>query len=480
MKKVFYLVFAILIFAACKKTDETPIPISGKSFFLDANNGNDNGDGSQSHPFKTFNHVMDSLKNGDTVFLYNGNYGDIVAGRTPGVNFGYSQAEITIPKSSFLTWVTIKAAHGQTPHITKLDIGTLNIPNSGSPAQMIPFSQKGNCDLYMRFEGLIIDDGVMIRGSRYVDIKNCTINRIGDLNGNVNNMDNKAGVNIINGRYITIEGNEITHVSIGVGAATYDLVVKNNHIHHNSHDGIRVEGGENWLIEGNRIHDLDDGVNDNDDTFDPNSNGSWNRHCDGMQVFQLYGPTNGLTVRGNLFYHFESMGVMVGEGPEHYSNWIFENNIFGPVGGAIFILGADIYGSMVFRHNTVVYAPNDTWTSIFGRSMNGQVYSLNLWDVAAVNGGYRFYNNILTKACTIPKAYAFVANNLFCDDESGYPYESVPGNLEDYINQSKLPGSLKSGNIAKDAGVTRYQNELLIDFNGKKRDSKPDIGAIEN
>jgi hypothetical protein len=38
------------------------------------------------------------------------------------------------------------------------------------------FSQKGNCDLYMSFEGLVIDSGVTIYGSRFVKVKDCTIN----------------------------------------------------------------------------------------------------------------------------------------------------------------------------------------------------------------------------------------------------------------------------------------------------------------
>jgi len=258
-------------------------------------------------------------------------------------------------------------------------------------------------------------------------------------------------------------------------------VIKNNHIHHNSHDGIRVYGGENWLIEGNRIHDLDDGINDIDNAFDAGANASWNRHVDGIQIFELYGPTNQLVVRGNLFYHLESMGVMVNEGTVHYSDWLFEDNIFGPVGGVVFLLGADIYNSMIFRQNTIVYAPNDVWKSMYGRTMNGQVYSLNLWDVAAVNGGYQFYNNILTKVSPIPTVYAVASNNLFCDNTTGYPYESIPGNIQDYIDKGKLPGALKSGSLAINAGTAKYYTGgAVVDFNGKQRDNKPDIGAFEN
>jgi hypothetical protein len=458
---------------SCKKSDNSPV-LSSNNLYIDAINGNDTlGNGSQNQPFRSFSRAMDSLQSGDVLYVNNGNYGDVVAGRTPGLNWGFDQSKITMPYSKFTAWVTVKAAPGQTPHLHSLSIGSLNIPYSGSPSKQLDFAQKGNCDLYMSFEGLVIDSGVIIHGSRYVKIKDCIVNMMGDLNGSVSNIDNKAGIAIQNGRYITLENNEITHVSIGIAAGSYDLVIKNNHIHHNSHDGIRVWGGDGWLIEGNRIHDLDDGVDDSGPT--------WNRHVDGIQIWPLFDDTKNLIIRGNIFYHLEAMGIMT-QTETAAENWTFENNIFGPVGGILFHLGTDVYKNCIFRHNTVVYAPHDEWVSIYNRTMNNQQYKFALWSVTAINPGYQFYNNIFTSDVSVPSDYGFVSNNIFYNynGTDACPYEAIPGSISEYIASGKIPGTLISGSAAIDAGTAKYSRQLTIDFNGKTRDSKPDIGALEN
>jgi len=485
---IYCLCFSLTIGYGCSKVEDTIKPantnpkvvnsLSGSSaFYIDAIRGNDiTGNGRQAKPFKSFNRAMDSLKSGDVLFVNNGNYGDIVVGRTPGNNWGSTPSEITVPFSKFTNWVTVKAAPGQTPHINTLSIGTLNIPNSGSPSKRIDFIQKGNSNLYMSFDGITIDDGVTISGSRYINITNCTINRIGALNGSVSNIDNKVGILIQNGRYITIANNEITHVSIGIEAGSYDLVIKNNNIHNNSHDGIRAIGGDSWLIEGNKIHDLDDGVDDN-------SGYNWNRHSDGIQVFTIYDVTNNLTIRGNLFYHLEAMGIMINASTvstTYYQKWIIENNIFGPVGGTTVHFGADIRNGLVFRHNTIVYAPKDVWQSIY-RPMNGKIYHLAMWSADYTNNGSRFYNNILTTDSKVPDDYDFHDGNIYYDPSGSKacPYEPIPGNIANYIASGKTPGTLISNSAAIDAGSTKYASELKIDFLGNSRDSKPDVGAFE-
>lgn len=484
MKSLIYLVLTISLSAiACNKEEVKDVELvsddttsvssevsSGISFYVDINKGNDiTGNGSKSNPFRTFNKALDSLQSGDILWVNDGNYGDVIFGRTPGLDWG-EPSEITVPISKFKSWVQIKAAPGQTPHFNTLQIGTLNIPNSGSPAKSIDFSQKGNSDLYMIIDGMTIDDGAFIAGSRYVKIKNCIINRKGDLSGNVTNLDNKTGLEVVNGRYITIENNDITHVAIGIAAASYDIVIKNNQIHHNSHDGIRLLGGSDILVEGNRIHDLDDGYDDNV---------SWARHSDGIHLFDLFDVTKNLTISRNLLYHIECMGFMIqgGDGSVKNSNWIIENNIFGPIGSIVIHLGADIYNGCTIRHNTVVMAPNDNWTSIFNRTITAKAYHIALWSVDAVNKGYKVYNNIFTDDTTVPNAYGFASNNTFYN-ASNMPFEPIPGNIADYIKAGKIPGTLKAGSSAINSGTTAV-TDTKIDFTGKIRDQNPDIGALE-
>ena len=98
-----------------------------------------------------------------------------------------------------------------------------------------------------------------------------------------------------------------------------------------------------------------------DDGFDDPANypadvrWTWGRHADGIHIWTLIDATRNLTVRGNIIYHVECMGVMVNastlEGKE-YSNWVFENNVFGPTGGEETIHGgAAVRDRFIFRHN---------------------------------------------------------------------------------------------------------------------------------
>ncbi|MDD4347591.1 MAG: hypothetical protein PHF70_00685 [Opitutales bacterium] len=125
---------------------------------LDAVKGNDSsGDGSSGAPFRSFERALAALQSRDTLLMYDGNYGDIFAGRT---NHPAWQAE---PVQHFSDWVNVETAPGHHPTLNTLSLGTVNIPDSGSPRQKIPFSQKGNVDLWMVFDGLTVEDGIGTR-----------------------------------------------------------------------------------------------------------------------------------------------------------------------------------------------------------------------------------------------------------------------------------------------------------------------------
>jgi len=269
---------------------------------------------------------------------------------------------------------------------------------------------------------------------------NCTVSRVGALNSSVENIEQKIGIQTFYGAHILIEGNEITHVAVGINAAGSDTTIRNNNIHHNSHDGIHVLGGPDWLIEGNRIHDLDDGVDDwvqalkpsdpgydprrdktsasydqtADPAWDPVAGQSWNRHVDGIQIYDLNGDGSdavvNLTIRRNLFYHLEAMGMMLQDKtdgipdnqlvpPGRFANWVIENNVLGPVGGISILVGIDLSGGFVLRHNTIVQAPNEIWTSLY-RTMHGTGYNIQMWadttlpEHSTIFKNYRVYNNI--------------------------------------------------------------------------------------
>jgi len=113
------LTILISICFGCNKCNN--VSPSGNTYYADAINGNDDtGDGSQDVPFKSFGRAMDTLQSGEILFLDDGNYGDIVVGRTPGLNRGSNPSKITIPHSKFNNWVSIKAVPGQTAHFNTI------------------------------------------------------------------------------------------------------------------------------------------------------------------------------------------------------------------------------------------------------------------------------------------------------------------------------------------------------------------------
>ena len=469
--------------SASARLTVSPPPV-GHTYYLDAQGGSDaSGDGSQAQPYRSVAKLWPQLAAGDLVLLASGNYPKFVAGKTwpsNSTDLGWNCTPVDV----FPDWVTFRAAPGQAPHFAAIDLGTWNAtPDTGA----MPWSQVGNSDAYLRFDGFTVDDGVSIAGSRHVEVKNCVIHRLGDLTGSLDNMNNKPGVWVTNGRYITIEGNEISHVAIGVSAMTTDFILRGNEIHDNSHDGMRIYGGDNLLIEGNRFHDLDDGVDDS-------SGLDWNMHVDGIQIFiNNYAPKmatdlNGLTIRGNVFYHLEAMGIMVnGTSPPttNYRNFVFENNIMGPVGGNLLHWGSAIEG-FIFRHNTIVYTPNTTWTSLY-RTLDGSKYNVSWWPDG---NGKMVYNNIFVDGKSSQpdpgsSSFALVANNLYKDapwntlERGSALITTLPYTAGDWTATLLAGSQAIDGGTRLGADFTPLSNQLDIDIDGTARDNRPDIGAYE-
>lgn len=455
------------------------------TFYADASNGKDTDPGTLALPVKTLAKGMGLVKGGDTLLLQSGSYGDFSFGYTgtdPKANWAWRPiAEV------FSRWVTIAAAPGAKPHLAKVVLGTLNHDTGWA----ISFAQKGNSDLRLRMEHLQIDDGVRIEGSRHVEIRHNVIR----LTGDTITIMPRAGISVFNGQFVTLDSNEITHSGIGIQGMTRDFVVRGNEIHHNSHDGISILGGENWLVEGNRIHDLDDGAND-----DEQKSGAkpWNMHVDGIHMYMVnsgaakyaIGSRN-FTFRNNVFYHLEAMGVMINANTAggEYRDFTWENNIWGPVGGTAFHLGADFQGNFLFRNNTFFAAPTDTWTSIFGRVMNEHSYNLALWaKPAGSTAVYEFYNNIFAQQVTIP-AYDYVAKNIHLTGKDAAmdreqiqtkdpPYLAIAGSIDEYLASGKRLGTLRPGSPAIDSGNAR--SPLQDDAYGTARTGRIDIGAVES
>jgi hypothetical protein len=471
---------------------------SGTTYFVDPSSGSDQNSGSKSSPFASLSYALSQMHGGELLLLEDGEYGDLKFGAT----YYEGNNKCTPIDEVFPEWVTIKAVN---LHQAKLGMVTLGTKTNDGGWFSIPFAQNGNSNLRLRIDG-VQAEAITVLGSRYADIRNCLITQSKDFSS-LNNDEKAdfmatAGVRASCTRYVTVYNNEITNTGLGVTGMANDLVIKNNHIHHNMQDGIQIHGGTNWLIEGNVIHDLDDGIGD----IDGQPALPYGKHVDCIHMYMINASetyahdTKNVTVRGNLFYHTESMDVMINENTAggYYANFVWENNIFAPSNGNLFVMGAEFEGNNIFRNNTVVYTPNDQWTSHLGRSFGtgfddprSPHYYVQTWDVGAKRPGAQFYNNSMTSATIFNQGKGVVYKNIYyngrsdrtLENEAGYnvadlPYEEITGDIQDYIDRGKIPGTLKAGSIAIGEG---YMGEpaLEVDFKGDARVGKPDIGALE-
>ena len=457
----------------------------GRSLYVDANNGNDNNDGTQQNPYKTVRHAVDNAKSRDTILLMTGNYGDVVLGVTGQHTWQHRRIPVL-----FNDWVTIKPAPGQKPEFNSLHVGTLNRDEGGD----LLFSTKGHIEAYLRFDGIKVNDGIKFHGTNYLEFINGEVRR----NAEWPQIIRHTGIQILNGRYILLENNLVTNTGHGIQIMAYDVTARGNNIYKVSEDAFSITGGDNIILENNIIHFVDDGISD--DETDPVLK-DYNRHADGIHIYTVgwkdskYAEDLGtFIVRGNLFYNVESMMFMLGWNAVDGKNnrwqgpFIFENNIFGPSGGILFHLGAHVHEGVIFRHNTILHAPNNVWESHHGRKMSGQAYTFALWGHAQDQTKYEFYNNIFASEINIPQEFGFVTHNIHRGNRNEeinrnqyvremVPYVPVTGTITKWIEEGNLENMLPENSFAINKGSTH--NPIGFDYHNNPRTEIPDIGAVE-
>ncbi len=452
--------------------DELPIPDPATArYHLDAVIGNDaTGDGSADRPYKTVAKVRPLLRGGELVLLHSGSYDALSIDATVGGNLA----------APYTDWVTFMAAPGATPVVSKVNFHGY----WGGPV-----TWNGNLDLRVRVIGLTIADGVGLASVNLVRLENCIINRVGPTTGSVAAMS-RNGVAIRRARSVTIQDCEITQVAVGIVMRGNDLTIRRCHIHHNSLDGMNPTGCDTVLIEGNSIHDLDDGIDD--------GVADWGAHVDGIQCFMEtdghpFDANRHLIIRANRIYHIESMGLMLQNrndaqyptNPNVYisEDWLLENNVFGPTSG--FMIHGKFYcKGFVFRHNSVVHVENDQF-QVQERVVTPTHYDVSL-PTYALSTGVEIYNNIFPGLdrnwSKIEGAYAArYDHNLF--------YHAVPNvaqpkgqdpivtTLVPYANPAAFDAVLLGDCPGINAGSTL--NPPLADLYGTPRDNQPDTGAFE-
>jgi hypothetical protein len=439
------------------------------TWHVDAVNGSDaTGNGTTESPYQTIGAVWSLLEGGQTVLLHDGDYG---------VLNKYTTYTPT-PADLFEDWVTFKAAPGASPVLEHLWIGT-------GTSNTLDYSQgrQGNYDAYLRFEGLTIEDGVIIQNARYWALVDCLIERYGPWTGSVDNIE-KTAVVIKAGDHITIEGCEITNTGTGLAGYGRDISLIGNWIHGGKHDGVRVTGFWNSLVEGNLIHDFDDGVTDAEEP-------TWSRHCDLIHIF-IPGPgyagwqNHNVVFRNNILYDTEAQGVQFNN---YYATAAtvrnelitFENNVFGPTHANMFN-NADRCDGLIFRNNTVcklaAARTYNRWslantTLRIGPSTDVEVYNNILGSVGFDAGGdvHLFDWNLIQTPGT----------PVGVDDQRAYGRFTLIGGAADLVDADAFDGVLSDTSDAINAGTDLFAPSALwpYDYEGTSRDNRPDLGAWE-
>ena len=439
---------------------ESVVPI-GNVYYLDAVNGNNSNPGTSEAPWKTMERAMPDWNGvgvkvlpGDTVKLQNGNYGIIVEGKGP--------------SDVFDNWVTYKAADNATPEIDYIRFGA-------NGAQYFGENHAGTYDVYMRFIGIHILNGVTMYGPRHVAFEDCLIERIGPWTGSEGNIE-KTAVGMRGGQDITIKDCEITRTGTGISARGHNVQLINNHIHNITHDGIRCIGLWDSLVEGNIIHGLDDGVDDAEGF-------SWNRHCDGIHIFIAGSPNpnalttnHNVTFSGNIIYDIESQGVQFNNYylfPEIRNNNItFENNIFGPTRANVFN-NAEACDGLIFRHNTFIYFPDGReYVSQF-RTIRCNNHNLR---ISGSSTNVQVYNNILVSSSGFD--WNLIRNPL---PNTAYGRFTIIDRDLQFENPEAFDGRLLATSKAINAGTRIFAPTAIYEFDreGTPRDNRPDMGAYE-
>lgn len=221
------------------------------------------------------------------------------------------------------------------------------------------FNVDINGKSYIRIEGFEITDAAM--HGIYIDNNNTGNVILGNRlykNSDPDQSVNRqwAAIYVLLSTDLVIQNNEIDNnwengilILGGYGYGNDGLRILGNHIHENGIDAIKGGGGDDWLIEGNTIHD--------------HTHQKAGAHPDGTHI--QYG-VRGLVIRNNVFYNqpqnimlANDLGPHVWEDVQIYGNLVYITDDFTltPWPKGIFVEGGfpgGTYTNVTVYNNTVV------------------------------------------------------------------------------------------------------------------------------
>jgi hypothetical protein len=439
---------------------------------VDAAAGMDTNPGSAARPLRTLAAAMDQTVGGHTIFLQPGKYGPIAP--KVGVDRNVFEGQ----------YVTIRPAPGVVESGEKISIQRLNFGvRSGV---LTGEDRKGAYDIYLRVKGVRILDGVYVYGGRHLEIIDCRIQRTPPWTGSAEAIE-KFAVQFGAGDDLLVSGCEITDTAGGVAISGSRNRVVDCEIHDITHDAVRCVSSKDSLVEGNRIYNLDDGVDDGDPRGVGPDGAGWNRHCDAIHIF-IPGPgipgaqNSRLTIRGNTIFNCESQGMQFNNYLRVKDLWnedvLIENNIFGPTRANVVNI-ADPVDGLVFRNNTIIRFADGRSFQGRGRTIDCKNHTFRITPRCKRT---RVYNNILCNTFAISPGW-FAGYNLITTVQP----RGVPTRFDKIVAEAKFvapqafDGKLAADSPAINMGTSRFAEPPIhpTDIDGTLRDARPDCGAVE-
>jgi parallel beta-helix repeat protein len=440
----------------------TATPARGADFYVDPERGSPANDGSAEKPWRSLSELFDQdlvesrawdslpykkdgrlvpkdpgapVKAGDTIWLRNGNYGDLLIQ-------GYYNSD----------FITIAAVDGHTPRFRSIHVRSsahwvlkglhvsLEFGTGKKPRTLIDLESHG-------WQGPVHD----------LVVEQCVLQSAEDTSrwsAEQWNALSSSGIEA-DGTRITVRRNHLKNVDSGISVSASHSLIEHNTVENFAGDGLRGLG-DHCVFQYNVVKNCYDVNANHDDGFQ-----SWSRGPGGVGT----GEVVGLVLRGNTIINYEDpdqphRGTLQGIGcfDGMFVDWIIENNV---------VLvdhyhGITLGGARGCRlvNNTVI-DPNDTRPGPaavrVGKHKNGTPSS-----------GCTVRNNLATSLHVQSGPDMTVDHNLIVDD---------PGSV--FVDAAGRDFRLRKESPAIDAGSPELAPETDIAGTSRPQGRAVDLGAYE-
>jgi|GEM_PF-549708 parallel beta-helix repeat protein len=304
-----------------------------KTFYIDPASGNLSNNGSQAHPWKTLQEVIDSNKIqtrayatnpyllGDTLKVMNQG-APVNAGDTLLLNSGY-HGDISIQAALNADYITIAAASGQLPCVNHLLLsGASKWRIQGLTVSAAFDTQGHNRDL------LYINSAGWAGPSREITVQNCSLYTVKDASvWTMNEWANYTCTGArLHGSNFIFQNNVVSNVDIGIRIVADSCLVEKNIFQNFSSCGMRLCGASNCSL----IHNLVQGFHMVNNVYGMGFQG-YSQDSEGtvgagvVSHDSVFGNTIINTVTPNQPFEGQMYGIACFDGK--YDDWTVENNV---------------------------------------------------------------------------------------------------------------------------------------------------------